>query len=438
MIFNTWLFCVFGIITYFVYWYLVPKHWRVGVLIVAGITFYTASIPAYTFLILALSALTYGVIRWLLALPSSAVAQRRFAATVGVAASVGVLLFFKYTKLFAATFGNVCHGGCINLVPNLIVPLAVSFFTFEFVHALVDVYQGKIKRVSLRDFTLFALFFPTMVAGPIKRYQNFVPQIDRVLNMERLNSLVFATGIFRVILGLAKKSIIADSMTPLTQPLLTPGPLYSHADYWIGALAYTAKIYFDFSGYSDIAIGCSLLLGFQILENFDRPYWSENISVFWRRWHMSLSSWIRDYIFIPLGGSRRGKTLTIANLAIVMGLAGLWHGAAWHFVIWGLWNGAGLAVHRVWTLVVGERLPQWVKDSKLQYAASIALTFLFVVFGWVLFASPSTGAAANVYREMLGFGQPARSEKAPVALAPNGSSEAEIGRKSIKSLASLR
>lgn len=402
MIFNTWLFAVFLIAVLVLRWYVVPKAWRAYFLMAAGIVFYCASIPAYTLLILALGAVTYGAIRALLAIPAQEVIKRRWILGIGTVSSVGVLFFFKYVKLFAGTFSSLCHGGCVNLVPNLIVPLAVSFFTFEFVHAIVDVYQGRIKRVGLTDFTLFTLFFPTMVAGPIKRYQNFVPQIESVLQMDRLPGLLVAAGIFRIILGLAKKSIIADSMNPIIQPLLTPATSYTHADYWIAALAYTTKIYFDFTGYSDIAIGVSMLLGFQILENFDRPYWSQNISIFWRRWHISLSSWIRDYIFIPLGGSRRGKAATIGNLTVVMALAGLWHGAAWHFVVWGLWHGAGLGAHRLWSIAVGDRLPTWLKTSKTLAAASVAGTFVFVVFGWVLFASPTTNIAAAVYQEMLG------------------------------------
>ena len=402
MIFNTWLFAIFGVVVYVLYWYVVPKQWRAIFLMVSGLVFYSASIPIYLLLILNLGAITYGVIRWLLIIPQDNLRARRIALALGIIASVGVLAFFKYMKFFAGTFDSLCNGGCINIVPNIIVPLAVSFFTFEFVHAVVDVYLGKIKRVTLRDFWLFTLFFPTMVAGPIKRYQNFVPQIQGVLSADRPTGLLFATGLFRIVLGLAKKSILADSMNPLVQPLLTPAPYYTHADYWIGALAYTAKIYFDFSGYSDIAIGCALLLGFQILENFDRPYWAPNISQFWRRWHMSLSSWIRDYIFIPLGGSRRGGFLTVLNLAVVMALAGLWHGAAWHFVIWGLWNGVGLALHRVWSILVGDRFPVALRDSNWLAAASIATTFTFVVFGWVLFASPSTKTVGIVYAQMLG------------------------------------
>lgn len=403
MIFNTWLFGVFGTIVFVLYWYVVPRKWRAVFLMAAGLVFYSASIPAYLILILALGAVTYAIIRWLLALRPEQKAARRLAMTTGVAASVGVLVLFKYSKLFAITFGSLCSGGCAHLLPNIIVPLAISFFTFEFVHVLVDVYIGKIKRVTLRDFWLFTLFFPTMVAGPIKRYQNFVPQIDKMLQRKSLDGMLFATGLFRVLMGLAKKAIIADSMTPLTQPLLAPAAHFTAADYWIGALAYTAKIYFDFTGYSDIAIGVSLLLGFQILENFDRPYWSENISVFWRRWHMSLSSWIRDYIFIPLGGSRRGKLLTFANLAVVMALAGLWHGAAWHFVVWGLWHGVGLGLHRVWSVTVAARMSAALRESRILEALSVATTFLFVVFGWVLFASPSVQVAGIVYAQMLGI-----------------------------------
>lgn len=403
MIFNTWLFAVFGVLVFVLYWYVVPKASRAIFLVIAGVVFYSASIPAYLLLIFGLSAVTYWVIRRLLSLDLADRRQRRMAVTIGVLASVCVLVVFKYSKLFASSLGSLCAGGCEHLVPNLIVPLAISFFTFEFVHVLVDVYLGKIKSVTLRDFALFALFFPTMVAGPIKRYQNFVPQIEGALRLDRLDGLLFASGLFRIIMGLAKKSIIADSMNPLTQPLLTPGADFTRADYWIGVLAYTAKIYFDFSGYSDIAIGVSLLLGFQILENFDRPYWATNISVFWRRWHMSLSSWIRDYIFIPLGGSRRGKVYTFANLGVVMALAGLWHGAAWHFVLWGLWHGLGLGVHRIWSVAIVQRMPRRLTESQFVLAASTAVTFLFVVLGWVLFAAPSNEVAGAVYRKLLGL-----------------------------------
>jgi alginate O-acetyltransferase complex protein AlgI len=397
MIFNTWEFAAFGIVTYLLYWFVCPPRLRPYLLMLAGLIFYVASIPVYLLLILALAAISYLDGRALLAVPPERDALRRWIVAGGIGASAGVLLFFKYSKLFASTFDNVCRGGCVHFLPDIIVPLAISFFTFEFVHVLVDVYLGKVRSLKLRDFALFALFFPTMVAGPIKRYQNFVPQIDLVRNFESLN---FAAGIYRVVMGLAKKVVVADSMTPLVAPLITPGPLYNAADYWVGVLAYTVKIYFDFSGYSDIAIGVAQLLGYDILENFDRPYRAPNISQFWRRWHISLSSWIRDYLFIPLGGSKR-PGLTLLNLGIVMAISGLWHGAAWHFVIWGLWHGAGMAVHRLWGELVVPRFP-FLAHGPVWRGASVALTFLFVALGWVLFASPTVPTALIVFSNLIG------------------------------------
>jgi alginate O-acetyltransferase complex protein AlgI len=251
--------------------------------------------------------------------------------------------------------------------------------------------------LPLRDLALFTLFFPTMVAGPIKRYQNFAPQIDAVRAFE---PLIFAAGTYRIAIGLVKKVVIADSMTPLVAPLSAPGPLYDQGDYWIGVLAYTIKIYFDFSGYSDIAIGLASLLGYDILENFDRPYRARNISQFWRRWHISLSSWIRDYLFVPLGGSRR-PGLTLVNLAVVMAIAGLWHGAAWHFVIWGLWHGFGLAVHRLWGTFVVSRVPALGRGVGWR-AASVVTTFVFVSLGWIFFASPTIPTALTVFANLAG------------------------------------
>ncbi len=193
-------------------------------------------------------------------------------------------------------------------------------------------------------------------------------------------------------------------MTLLTQPVLTPGMPYGTFDYWVGMLAYAAKIYFDFSGYSDIAIGLAGLLGVRIPENFERPYWAQNISQFWRRWHMSLSSWIRDYVFIPLGGSKRGRLATSLNLFLAMAIAGLWHGAAWTFVLWGLWHGAGLAIHRIWSAAVVPRVAAFRSETLGVHAASIAVTFLFVCLGWVLFATSTVANAAEVYRHLFGRG----------------------------------
>jgi alginate O-acetyltransferase complex protein AlgI len=401
MIFNTWEFALFLVATYLLYWFAVPARFRPYLLMVAGVVFYAASIPVYLLLVLALGAVSYVAGRALLATPMERTGTRRAILVAGVLASVGVLGFFKYSKLFASTFDGVCRGGCTHFLPDIIVPLAISFFTFEFVHVLVDISLGKVRSLSLRDFALFTLFFPTMVAGPIKRYQNFVPQINLV---RRFEPLIFASGTYRIVVGLAKKVVIADSMTPLIAPLLVPGPLYGPADDALAILAYTVKIYFDFSGYSDIAIGTAALLGYDILENFDRPYRARNISQFWRRWHISLSSWIRDYLFIPLGGSRH-PGFTLVNLAVVMAISGLWHGAAWHFVVWGLWHGAGMAVHRLWGALVVPRVPA-LAHGPIWQAASVATTFAFVALGWVFFAAPTVGTALTVLGDLVTFHTP--------------------------------
>ena len=239
------------------------------------------------------------------------------------------------------------------------------------------------------------MFFPTLVAGPIKRYETFAPQIRALARPERTELLL---NVYRIVLGLAKKTIVADSMTVFTTPILSPDATFSNGDYVVAVVAYTIKIYFDFSGYSDIAIGVAALLGLRIPENFDMPYRTPNISEFWRKWHMSLSSWIRDYVFIPLGGSRGSPLVTALNLFLAMAIAGLWHGAAWTFVVWGLWQGAGLIVHRLWSATVVPRVTFLRNESMPLHVLSVATTLVFVAAGWVFFAAPSLPTAVQVFR----------------------------------------
>ena len=397
MIFNTWVFALFGIAVLIVYWTLIPQRLKPYYIIVTGCIFYAYAVPAYLLLIVVLGLITFTIAR-LMMVPGRSLRGRKALLTLGVVLIAGVLVYFKYTKLFALTINEVASRDILPL-PSIVVPLAISFFTFEFVHVLVDVYYGKIRELDALEFAVFTMFFPTLVAGPIKRFQSFAPQVRSVEPLPTSEALL---NVYRIAIGLAKKYIIADSMTLLTQPILTPGATYTTPDYWVGMLAYTAKIYFDFTGYSDIAIGLAGLLGFRIPENFDRPYWAENISQFWRRWHMSLSSWIRDYIFIPLGGSRRGKVLTALNLFVAMALAGLSHGAAWTFVLWGLWHGIGLAAHRAWSVTAVPRLAVLNSGTAQVRALSIIATFLFVCFGWVLFAASSAVNAAAIYAHLLG------------------------------------
>lgn len=396
MIFNTWSFALFAALVIPLYWLLVPQRLKPYYLVAAGTIFYASAVPAYLALIVTLSAITFAALRYLTA-PHRSARTRKTVFALAVVAIVATLGFFKYMKLLAATVDAVARYHVLP-APQIVVPLAISFFTFEFVHVLVDAYIGKLRAVNLLEFAVFTMFFPTLVAGPIKRYQTFAPQVRAIVPLRRDE---LALNLYRVAIGLVKKIVFADSLGVLTQPILTPGAPYGRADYWIAALAYAGKIYFDFTGYSDIAIGVAGLLGLKIPENFDRPYWAPNIAAFWRRWHMSLSSWIRDYIFIPLGGSRRPGPVVAANLFVAMAIAGLWHGAAWTFVVWGLWHGLGLAVHRVWASSVVPSFAILRRGGLAITAVSIAATFAFVDAGWILFAATSFPNAARVYRGLF-------------------------------------
>jgi alginate O-acetyltransferase complex protein AlgI len=395
MIFNTWVFAAFALVTFGLYWTVVPQRAKPAYLCVAGAVFYAYSVPAYLALVVVLGAVTYGLGSAMLR--SQDPARRRLLLIAGVVASVGVLVFFKYTKFFTQTVDDVARAHVLP-IPSILVPLAISFFTFEFVHVLVDIYFRKIDRLDPLDFSTFTMFFPTLVAGPIKRYQSFAPQVRAIVVPSQRD---VALNCYRVVLGLAKKTIVADSMNAFTGPIAMPGDPYGRLDYWVAVLAYTTKIYFDFSGYSDIAIGLAGLLGLRIPENFDRPYRTENISEFWRHWHMSLSSWIRDYVFIPLGGSRGSPLVTALNLFLAMAIAGLWHGAAWTFVLWGMWQGLGLIVHRIWSQTVVPRVAFLRNGSGPVRVASIAATFAFVAVGWILFAAPSLGNALQVFAHLF-------------------------------------
>lgn len=299
----------------------------------------------------------------------------------GIVFCLAFLVYYKYTKMILQTWNELAgtFQGPVFSVPQLLVPLGLSFFVFEFVHYLVDFYRGKAEKVSITEFGLFAMFFPTLVAGPIKRFQNFIDQLRHI----RFSWEHFHIGTRRIVVGLAKKTIIADPMNFFLDPLFKP---YSASDpeLYLAVLAYAVKIYADFSGYSDIAIGAARLFGYQIPENFMYPYFSRNIAEFWNCWHISLSNWIRDYIYIPLGGNRGTLWFAIRNSLIAMGLSGLWHGASWNFVVWGLWHGMGLAIYRTWNYGL-KRVD--IPRQKLAFLTpvSILLTFSFVCVGWVFF-----------------------------------------------------
>jgi alginate O-acetyltransferase complex protein AlgI len=399
MIFGEWIYAGFLVIAALVYRVL-PGRARAWWLAACGLVFYAYYSQAFLWLVVAEVLLVLLLVR----------GARRYAWTYGLALAVtlGALAVYKYGNLITSTLGVAATGLHLPPVPEfprLVLPLAISFFTFEFVHYIVDARAGKLPEHEPSDFFAFALFFPTMVAGPIKRFQNFKPQIATA----RAGAQDINDGITRIVIGLAKKLCIADTVTPLTVPLLTTGAMRAatRAQLVWALLAFALKIYMDFSGYSDIAIGSARLFGLHVPENFNWPYLRANIAQFWRHWHMSLTSWITDYVYKPLGGNRRGLVLTAVNSVIAMAVSGLWHGAQWHFLVWGLYNGVMLAGYRFWTELakrpLAEKFP-WLTtgpSGALVRATGTALgtaaTFALVTVGWGLFVMP-----VDRFAEMLG------------------------------------
>ena len=296
---------------------------------------------------------------------------------VGIAQSVLFLVIFKYWNFLTGLFFPSGHNPAIWA--GAFLPLGISFFTFEFIHYAVDRYRGKTLAGSFAQYLAFILFFPTMVAGPIKRYQNFLPNIQ---NPDRSWPANWQQGITRIMVGLVKKFALADFLTAVTVHLnsadIAAAPHRWLLIVWI--LAYGGKIYFDFSGYSDIAIGSARLFGIQVPENFDWPYLRTNIAEFWGHWHMSLYRWLIDYIFIPLGGSRVAPPRVYLNVLITMFLSGLWHGAGFNFIVWGLYHGVLLCAHRLWHQWRTPRTPTAVGNL-----AAGMLTFSLVTLGWAFF-----------------------------------------------------
>lgn len=320
--------------------------------------------------------------------------QRKVMLTVGITLNLSVLFFYKYlfwviSELSAIPIFSGLH------VREHALPLGISFFTFHAISYLVDVYKGKVGEHSASDFATYFFMFPHLVAGPIVRFES----VRNDIHVRKRNYGLFAYGIFRFVLGLNKKILIANFVSPIADLAFASSQSYvpslTSTEAWLGILAYTLQIYFDFSGYSDMAIGLAAMMGIHFDENFQRPYQSHSIREFWRRWHISLSSWLRDYLYIPLGGSRVKKWITYRNLVIVFALCGLWHGAAFTFLIWGLWHGALLILERGRIGMFIEKMPVWMQRI---------YCFLAVMTGWVFFRAENIDHAFSYFGIMFSFG----------------------------------
>lgn len=372
-----------------------PRSWRNGIIAVGSLIFYASGAGGTVLLLLSCMVVNF------LAGPSlepteweQSSPQRRWLLIGVICFDVGVLAVWKYAGFATEQLATLAgwFGGDFPVV-HLALPIGISFYTFHHISYVVDIYRGE--RRALRNPVSFATYismFPQLVAGPIVRYREIADQLPQHRS-HRLDDI--AAGFPRFALGLCKKAIIADSIAPLADACFaTPSGEMTFAIAWLGAITYTLQLFFDFSGYSDMAIGLGRMLGFRLPENFARPYSSVTITEFWRRWHMSLSRWFRDYVYIPLGGNRVGLIRTYRNLCIVFVLTGFWHGAAWTYLIWGVYHGALLIIERGFGL-------DTTPDGTGRRFARRATTLVLVTIGWVFFRSPDLGQALTMIGHML-------------------------------------
>ncbi len=398
MAFNSFEFLVFFAVVFTLYWAAPWRRLKIILLLAASYWFYMSWNAKLAAVVAGSSLIDYFLAR---ALERSESDGRRKAFLVtSIVMNLGLLVYFKYTKFFLSSFVDLLQRtGFHAHMPELsiILPIGISFYTFEALSYMIDLYMRRIQaEKNPIHFLLFISFFPRMIAGPIIRARNFLPQVPRDM---RFDGARFDLGLQYVLMGLFKKIAIADRMACLADPVYSAPSNYSTGAVWIAVIAYSLEIYSDFSGYSDIAIGTAHMLGFKLPQNFDMPYLSRNISEFWRRWHISLSTWLRDYVFISLGGSRGTAAMTVFTLMTTMALCGLWHGANWTFVAWGVLQGVMMLIHRVFRFFCKTR-PAWQAALETAWgaAARVLITFLAATLAWVIFRAqnfPTAGAVLH-------------------------------------------
>jgi alginate O-acetyltransferase complex protein AlgI len=401
MLFCSLQFLGFFLLVLLAYWSTPWRQGRVWLLLIASFYFYATWNIWLAALVLGAATYNYLLALWMGSVTSAW--GRRALLTFGLTQNVALLVHFKYVNFFLESLQSLLTslGFSGNLgTLNIIVPIGISFYTFEAINYLMDVYWKKTPpEKNLANFLLFITFFPHLVAGPIVRAKDFLPQIHR---RKRWSWERCHLGLRLILLGLFKKLAIADQMALFADPVFAAPGSYGAGVLWLAALAYLLQVYGDFSGYSDIAIGTAHLLGYKLTQNFNMPYLALNIADFWRRWHMSLSSWLRDYLFVPLGGSRGGRWLTYRNLLITMTVCGLWHGASWMFVLFGLVHGLSLIVHHAFR--------GWCKEhanvrTTLETPPGVMLRWMltmgFFMLSLVLFRSQSLVQAGTYLERMF-------------------------------------
>lgn len=369
---------------------------KLDLLLVASCFFYAAWDWRYLALLLGVSAANHLCAVQIHASNDPRV-RRRWLAT-SVIASLGTLAYFKYAGFFLENLNHLLAlGGMSVPVLSVLLPAGISFYTFKTMSYTIDIHRRELEPSrTLRHYATYVTFFPELIAGPIVRASVFLPQMTREIG-PTADRLRVGASIF--LIGLTKKLLIADRVAGVSDAVFATPDVFSTGAVWLGVLAYTIQIYCDFSGYSDMAVGTAKMIGYDLPRNFRMPYLAANVAEFWRRWHITLSTWLRDYLYVPLGGNRKGRVRTYVNLALTMLLGGLWHGASWNFVLWGGLHGAALALHRAQSELRGGR-------RLLPGVLAVPITFGFAMLCWVPFRSPDWDTTVLVLRKLCGLAGP--------------------------------
>jgi alginate O-acetyltransferase complex protein AlgI len=391
MVFSSNLFLFAFLPLFLLCYYAVPSKFRSALILLFSYVFYAWWRPDFLFLLMGVSAGTYA---FALAIDAAVDETKRYRLLfIAVTLNLMTLAYFKYANFGVESFNTALTALGFGKIPftHVLLPIGLSFYIFHAISYLVDIYRKEAPPArNLIDFAAFIALFPHLVAGPVLRYHLLAEQFkSRVHSIDH-----FARGCVIFMVGFCMKVLIADSVAPLADAAFTAANP-SFIDAWLGTFAYTIQLFFDFSGYSSMAVGLALMIGFKFPENFNDPYLSVSITDFWKRWHMSLSNWLREYLYIPLGGNRKGVWRTYLNLFLTMLLGGIWHGANWTFVAWGAWHGAILAIEKFYGDKFGPLpIPQWLR---------IAKTMLLVMIGWVFFRAESLTDALRMFKAMLGL-----------------------------------
>lgn len=395
MVFSSIVFLLYFLPTFLLTFYLVDKKYKNIVILLFSVFFYSWGAPRFIFVILGTTFIDFHLVKWMSSINSKT--KRRLMLAFSVSMNLGLLFYFKYSNFFIENvnaFLGLLGFSAIKWT-KLVLPIGISFYTFETITYVVDVYRGVHKPLkNFWDYQLYIILFPKLIAGPIIRYHDLADQItDRSHNDNLDNRLI---GFYRFILGLSKKVLIANQMGQQADAIFAMNYLdLGTGTAWIGILSYTFQIYFDFSGYSDMAIGLGKMMGFVFPENFNNPYVSQSITEFWRRWHISLGSWMRNYLYIPLGGNRvKSNYRLYFNLWFVFLASGLWHGASWSFVLWGAYHGVFLVLERAFLLKLTEKIGQIPR---------VLFTFIVVIIGWVFFRIENISDAFMFLKKMFAF-----------------------------------